>query len=106
MVCVEWHIPGNLEDDIDRLGLYRSLEDKPGEGELLEGEISPHETVFCDGSILPEEEYYYSLVTYDKAGNKGIPNECLFAATLPDEYPPEILSVKEISKPGTKRPGD
>ena len=106
MVCMEWYIPGNALKDIDHLALYRSLEDKPGEGDLLGGEISPHETVFCDGSILPEEGYYYSLVTCDKAGNKGVAGNCLFVVTRPDEHPPEIISVKEISKPGTKRAKD
>jgi len=108
MVCLQWEILESV-DDIGYIAIYRSLEKCPDgvkDDALISEKISPGEFSFCDRSIGPKQEYFYSAVVYDQAGNGAFPDDCFFALTPADTVPPKIHSVKEVSAPGTKGLGD
>ncbi|MGA1874187.1 MAG: hypothetical protein ACMUIA_01115 [bacterium] len=106
MVCLGWKLSQPL-DDIAYIEIYRSSgECKIETGELIKGNIKPQECSFCDRSILPGQRFFYSLLTYDRAGNRTASPHCFSVDTPADSLPPQIHTVRELSPPGTKRTGD
>lgn len=107
-VILSWQ-PYQAAEPIDHLAIYRltslQKDSGPGSHELLTS-LSTDVSTYTDQTTLPNQSYTYFIAAIDLAGNAAQHADSGAVLTMPDTIPPHLQSVKEISPPGPKGPGD